>query len=204
MLIGASIQGETPIDDLSGLKVKGIATRAELNFLEAANIEKVVAKYLTVRPSRRTAKFSYEWTLKLHKEMFGDVWRWAGIPRTHALNIGLASHAISENLAMLLQDLESWPGFGIDFIEQAARLHHRSVQIHPFENGNGRWARMLSNIWLKHHRQPLTLWPEQVIGATSEARARYLEAIRKADRGEYDELIAMHREFAESRSEAEH
>jgi Fic-DOC domain mobile mystery protein B len=204
MLIGASIPGETPIDDLSGLKVKGITTRAELNFLEAANIEKVVAKYLTVRPSRRTAKFNYEWTLKLHKEMFGDVWRWAGVPRMHALNIGLASHVIPENLAMLLQDMESWPGFGIDFVEQAARLHHRAVQIHPFENGNGRWARMLANIWLKHNRQPLTLWPEHVIGATSEARARYLEAIKKADGGEYEDLIAMHREFAERQSQGEH
>ena len=50
-----------------------------MNFLEAANIEKVVAKYLNVRPSKRSAKFTYEWTLKLHKEMFGDVWRWAGM-----------------------------------------------------------------------------------------------------------------------------
>jgi Fic-DOC domain mobile mystery protein B len=194
---GPPIPGETPIDDISGLKVKGVTTRAELNILEAANIEKVVAKYLTVRPSKRSAKFTYAWTLKLHKEMFGDVWRWAGIPRAHELNIGIASHAIPENLALLLQDLEHWPGFEIDFVEQAARLHHRAVQIHPFENGNGRWSRMLANIWLKQNRQPLTLWPEKVIGATSEARAQYLAAIVKADAGDYADLIAMHRQFAE-------
>ena len=28
-----------------------------------------------------------------------------------------------------------------DLLEQAMLLHHRAVQIHPFENGNGRWSR---------------------------------------------------------------
>jgi hypothetical protein len=56
---------------------------------------------------------------------------------------------------------------------------------------------MLANIWLKHNRQSLTLWPEKVIGATSEARAQYLAAIVKADAGNFVELIALHRLFAE-------
>ncbi len=196
-VFGPSIPGETPIDDISGLKVKGVTTRAELNLVEASNIEKVVAKYLTVKPSRRSAKFTYEWSLKLHKEMFGEVWNWAGIPRTSELNIGIASHAIPENLAILLQDLESWPGFQIDFAEQATRLHHRAVFIHPFQNGNGRWARMLANIWLKLNRQPLILWPERVIGTSSEIRGAYIAAIIKANGGDYEELIALHRQFAE-------
>jgi Fic-DOC domain mobile mystery protein B len=196
-LVGPPIPGETPIDDVSGLKVKGITTRAELNLFEAANIEKVVVKYLTVRPSRRSAKFTYEWCLKLHKQMFGEVWAWAGVPRVGPLNIGIASHAIPENLARLLQDLENWPAYGIDFVEQAARLHHRAVQIHPFPNGNGRWARMMANIWLKLHRKPVTIWPENAIGATSEVRAQYIAAIVKADGGELDDLISMHRKFSE-------
>lgn len=196
-LFGPAIPGETPIDDLSGLKIKGISTRAELNIFEAANIEKVAARYLTIRPTRRSAKFTYDWCLKLHQQMFGDVWEWAGVPRVRELNIGIASHAITENLAMLLQDLESWPGFKIEFVEQAARLHHRAVQIHPFVNGNGRWSRMLANIWLKRHRQPLTLWPEKMIGTSSEVRERYLAAIIQANEGNYNPLIELHREFAE-------
>jgi Fic-DOC domain mobile mystery protein B len=196
-IFGAPIPGETPINDVSGLKIKGITTRAELNVFEAANIEKVAAKYLTVRPSTRSASFTYDWALKLHKQMFGDVWDWAGVPRTGELNIGIASHAIRENLAILLQDLASWTGFEMDFVEQAARLHHRAVRIHPFPNGNGRWSRMLANIWLKLNRQPLTMWPENVIGTTSEVRAQYIAAIVKANEGDYDHLIAMHQQFAE-------
>lgn len=195
-ILGSPIPGETPIDDLSGLKIKGITTRAELNLCEASNIEKVVAKYLTIRPTRRTAPFNYAWCLKLHKQMFGEVWKWAGMLRVRELNLGLPSYAISENLAMLLEDLESWPSFEIDFCEQAARLHHRAVQIHPFLNGNGRWARMLANIWLKHHRQPLTYWPEKVIGTTSAVRDQYIAAIQQADQGDYETLTALHRDFA--------
>jgi Fic-DOC domain mobile mystery protein B len=196
MSFGEPIPGETPIDDVSGLRIKGITTRAELNRFEAENIAKVAAKYLVVRPSRRSAKFSYDWSLKLHKEMFGQVWKWAGRVRTQELNIGVASYSIPENLAMLLDDLASWPGFSMDFVEQSARLHHRAVKIHPFLNGNGRWARMLANIWLKLNRQALTLWPETTIGASSEIRAEYIAAIVKADAGDYSELIAMHRRFA--------
>ena len=44
----------------------------------------------------------------------------------------------------------------IDLSEQAVLLHHRAVQIHPFENGNGRWSRLLANIWLKKHAHPIT------------------------------------------------
>lgn len=33
-----SVPGETPIDDVSGLLVKGVTTRRELNQLEAENI----------------------------------------------------------------------------------------------------------------------------------------------------------------------
>lgn len=181
-LFGEPISGETPIDDVSGWKISGLTTRAELNVFEAANIEKAAAKYLTIRPSRRSAKFTYDWCLKLHQQMLGDVWDWAGMPRTRDLNLGIPFYAITENLALLLEDLKSW--------------HHRAVQIHPFLNVNGRWSRLLANIWLKHHRQPLTLWPEKTIGNSSEVREQYLAAIAQADAGEYGPLIAMHRKFS--------
>lgn len=196
-LFGEPISGETPVDDVSGLKISGLTNRAELNAFEAANIEKAAAKYLTIRPSRRSAKFTFDWCLKLHQQMFGEVWDWAGVPRSRDLNIGIPFYAITENLALLMEDLQSWPGFGIPFDEQAARLHHRAVQIHPFLNGNGRWSRLLANIWLKHHRQPLTLWPEKTIGTSSAVREQYLAAIVQADSGDYVPLLAMHRMFAE-------
>lgn len=69
--------GETPIDP-SHLKVAGVTTRSQLNIIEAENIRHAVMKYLAVTPTRRIAKSDYGWVLKLHSEMFGNVWTWAG------------------------------------------------------------------------------------------------------------------------------
>jgi Fic-DOC domain mobile mystery protein B len=195
--LGKSIPGETPIDDLSGLKIKGITTRAELNEHEAANITKAAEKYLVTRPSKRTAKFDFGWCLRLHREMFGKVWDWAGTLRGEELTLGVASHTISERLENLLLDLPVWNASGMEMAEQAARLHHTAVFIHPFKNGNGRWSRMLANIWLKVNRYPLTMWPEEVIGTESTIRAQYLAAIKRADDLEYSDLISMHKQFSE-------
>ncbi len=188
--------GATPIDDISGLKPKGVTTREQLYRVEAENIRKSMGKYIAAKPSRRLAPFDLPWSLKLHREMFGDVWDWAGTARTGQLNVGVEVFQIRPLLQQLINDLSSWPGFDMDWIEQATRLHHRAVSIHPFINGNGRWARLLSNIWLRQNDQPLVLWPEQTIGAKSAVREKYLAAIRLADDGDYDALLALHREYA--------
>lgn len=75
------VPGGTPIDDLSGLKVKGITRRKELNEVEAENIRKAVVKYFAAPPTPKVAPFDLSWALRLHREMFGDVWKWAGAPQ---------------------------------------------------------------------------------------------------------------------------
>jgi Fic-DOC domain mobile mystery protein B len=191
----APIAGETPID-ISGLKIRGVTNRRELNRAEAHNVRKAFAKYLLSRPSARSAPFDYKWSLKLHREMFGDVWKWAGSIRAQALNLGCAPHLIAEQLAHLLGDLNSWDSFQIGLAEQAAMLHHRAVQIHPFHNGNGRWGRLLANIWLARHAAPLIEWPEQVIGDQSVIRDAYLSSLRWADEGDYGPLIDLQQRHA--------
>jgi Fic-DOC domain mobile mystery protein B len=194
-MFGPSVPGETPIDDISGLKIPAITTRAELSRHEAANINRVILKYLASRPTRRKAPFDFSWCLQLHREMFGDVWNWAGEVRSGSLNIGVPVHRITSDLQQLLDDLHSWSGFQMDLIEQSARLHHRAAQIHPFINGNGRWSRMLANIWLKQQRSPLVVWPEETIGAVSTIREEYLVAIRAADGLDWQPLIELHRRY---------
>lgn len=190
-----AIPGETPID-ISGLKISGINNRLELSVVEAENVRKAIVKYFGGSLSRRTAKFDLAWMLKLHYEMFGDVWKWAGKARTSDLNLGLPWHQVTTRIQDLCADLAYWETHWPDVLEQAVHLHHRSVQIHPFLNGNGRWARLLANIWLKLHKQPLTEWPEDAIGATSVIRDDYLAAIRAADTGNFAPLIELHRRFS--------
>jgi len=186
------IPGQTPIDDLSGLKVRGIDSQAQLNTLEALNIRRATLRYLAMKPSRRLAPFDVAWAKRLHAEMFGDVWEWAGKFRTRDLNLGSPVHSIAPDVFNLLEDLREWQQSRMPLLEQSVRLHHRAVQIHPFQNGNGRWSRMLANIWLRLNDSPLVEWPEAVIGITSPARSDYLDAVRAADRHNLGPLISLH------------
>ena len=70
---------------------------------------------------------------------------------------------------------------------EAAWLHHRFTQIHPFQDGNGRVARALATLVLvKAHRFPLVV--------RSKAKGDYLDALQAADRGDLNPLIGF---FAE-------
>ena len=61
-------------------------------------------------------------------------------------------------------------------IELAAVFHHRFVEIHPFDDGNGRVGRLLMNLLLIKNGYPLT-----VIKTVD--RRRYYDSLTKADNG---------------------
>jgi hypothetical protein len=87
VLFGDQKPRETPIDDFSGLKVRGISSLRELDFHEAANIANAIVDYLR-QGKRKCIDFGLESARSLHKDMFCDVWDWAGTFRTCDLNIG--------------------------------------------------------------------------------------------------------------------
>ena len=66
-------------------------------------------------------------------------------------------------------------------ISVLAKLHHEFVLIHPFDDGNGRVARMLVNYVLMHQGFPPIIVP-------TERKKDYLYALRLADAGEITDL----------------
>jgi Fic family protein len=62
-------------------------------------------------------------------------------------------------------------------LETAAKLHHEFVLIHPFDDGNGRVARLLTNYVLIR-----TAYPPLIIKSID--KANYLAALRLADVGD--------------------
>ncbi|MBK7271507.1 MAG: Fic family protein [Flavobacteriales bacterium] len=70
-------------------------------------------------------------------------------------------------------------------------MKHRIVCIHCFANGNGRHSRLLADALVNALGQPLFTWGERT--AMPDARDRYFEASRKADRGGVRPLIAFAR-----------
>ena len=59
-------------------------------------------------------------------------------------------------------------------VELAALFHYRYIRIHPFEDGNGRIARLLVNYILTRHDYPM-------IVVRSRNKSEYLEALHAAD-----------------------
>lgn len=67
---------------------------------------------------------------------------------------------------------------------QAAWLHHRFTQIHPFQDGNGRVARTLATlVLLKSRGFPLVVANDQ--------RDDYIDALRDADNGSLRSLVEL-------------
>ena len=73
--------------------------------------------------------------------------------------------------------------------ELAARFHHRLVPVHPFPNGNGRHARLATDLLLTHNGQPIFSWGSASLIADSATRREYLYALREADQGDYARLL---------------
>ena len=69
---------------------------------------------------------------------------------------------------------------------EAAWLHHRFTQIHPFQDGNGRVARALASLVLIRAG-----WFPLVIRDQQKERANYLDALATADQGDLRPLVKL-------------
>lgn len=74
-----------------------------------------------------------------------------------------------------------------DHIELLAFAHYEFIRIHPFNNGNGRTGRILMNlIALKFGYKPLDLYHRE-----SDSRKIYIEAMKSADKGDFNPLFDL-------------
>jgi len=184
------LPGATPLDadELACLIPKHITTQGELNEWEQLNIEQGET---WVRRQRKDI-LNEAFVRQLHQQMFGETWSWAGSFRKSNKNIGVEWQQISVKLRDLFNDAR----YQIDHAtyppdEIATRFHHRLVAIHPFPNGNGRHARMMADLLIQKLGQPRFSWGSKSITAATETRSRYIEALRAADSGDIQPLLAF-------------
>ena len=178
-----------------GLKLTWITTRADLNAAEQDNIDAGAAWAFR---SRRANILTVAFSIALHRQMFGQVWDWAGHYRTTERNIGIAPYRIGTETAQLFDDAAFWvANETYEPDELAVRLHHRLVFVHPFPNGNGRHARMMADLIIRRLGAPPFSWgsnrDDGVIHDIGELRKRYVSALRAADGNDYEPLIAFAR-----------
>ena len=88
-------------------------------------------------------------------------------------------YASPEETPSLMSDLVDWYNAAeqegqLSPVELAALFHYRYIRIHPFEDGNGRIARLMVNYILARHG-----WPMIVI--RNRKKPEYLEALHRSD-----------------------
>jgi Fic-DOC domain mobile mystery protein B len=188
--------GATAGEDLSGLLRLNLAQKRDRDAAEFQSIARAYDKHVFRARRKKPGEpwLTEPFLRRVHRDMFGDVWAWAGKYRTSSTNIGVDSHAIPEHVARLCGDFRYWdsPEGKMAPLEIAARLQNRLTRIHPFTNGNGRHARLITDVFFRERRLPLPRWPQvQLIPEGREVRRAYISAMRKADAEDYGELMAF-------------
>jgi Fic-DOC domain mobile mystery protein B len=182
----------TPLtpEEMRDLIPSHISYRHELNEAEQENIVRAQEWAF----GRRRDLLSQRFVTDLHKQMLGDVWRWAGKFRTTPRNLGIDHWLISVELRQLLDDSKAWVEFRAYPVDEiAVRFHHRLVSIHPFPNGNGRHARLMADLLVMQLGRHRFSWGRENLRDPGAARARYIEALRAADNHEISYLLAFSR-----------
>ena len=88
-------------------------------------------------------------------------------------------YAFPEETPALMADLVEWYNKAEQSgrftpVELAALFHYRYIRIHPFEDGNGRIARLIMNYILARHGYPLIVVP-------TNTKQEYLSALSSVD-----------------------
>lgn len=183
-------EGATPIDDCSGLIPVWVHCLNDLNRVEAENIMNAQRKYLREAVGDPQNWFQVKELKAIHQAMFGDVWEWAGVYRKSITSIGINPRLIPTQLAELCLEVSSWSKYPVEltFVEMAAKVHHRLVFIHPFENGNGRFSRLIADRLLLAFKCPHPLWPVH-LNQEGVVRKDYIKTLKSADKGDYAPLV---------------
>ena len=173
-----------PIED----NLLGISDREKLNEEEAKGIIKAEDFMYDLDES---VEINVSVILELHQTAFGHVYDWAGKWRTNDFKVGQHIPPSYQEVPILMYQFFDELSFKLSNISDRetaistiAYAHHQMVKIHPFVNGNGRTARLLSNlVAILNGYDNIILYHRE-----GQARQTYLEAIRAADQYDYSKL----------------
>ena len=195
---GHNFDGTTLIEDDEkiGLRLT-IKTRGELNLAEANGIDKATFKYLkSKRKLQLDTLLRDAFAKKFHKELFGQVWDWAGKYRKVATMPGIDWQQIPIQLNQLMQNTRTQIGYLLSESDSAKReavvaeFAYRLVWIHPFRNGNGRWSRAYADLLSDALEVERFSWGSS-IASEHERHLQMVNALGAADiSGNIEEFLA--------------
>lgn len=187
--------GQTEILLLFG-KVVG---EAEVRHVEEMTASNVGLRMMTEEAALKHIPLTQNFIRTLHKTLLRDdytVYRNlpGGVSTSYVIHAGQYKtrpnsvitrygdrfeYASPEETPALMADLVDWYNTAeregrLSPVELAALFHYRYIRIHPFEDGNGRIARLLVNYILTRHNYPM-------IVVRSRNKNQYLDALHQAD-----------------------
>jgi Fic family protein len=91
---------------------------------------------------------------------------------------------VNDEVEILVRYYSEMTAKGVPTVVRAAWLHHRFTQIHPFQDGNGRTARALTAmVFVAANCFPIVV--------DRDIRDQYIDALEKADAGEFRPLVRL-------------
>lgn len=115
----------------------------------------------------------------LHRQLYGDIWAWAGRWRSRDVNIGVAPEQIAVELRTAMDNIRYRWENTTDWSarELGIATHADGVRIHPFTDGNGRTTRLHADlVFLAAQRPPTHQYDWEVDKST------YIDLLREFDR----------------------
>lgn len=177
-------------EERAGLKPSFVRKRGELNALESSNI--LDAEMWLLRKSFTADQvLTTDFLRRLHREMFGKVWKRAGQFREREENdsvkgvwVPVEVQKLTDDMRRMVREKTHPP------LEIAVRFIRRLVAIQCFETGNGRHARLAADLLGRAltDRRPFT-WGRNSDLSAEALRKAYQAALRKADAGNVQALL---------------
>ncbi len=190
----AEAAGQTPLDpdESKGLLLR-INTQEALNRAEEENILR--ARTWAARSRLVHRNLLSDSTLRrIHKEMFGGVWRWAGLYRLTNKNIGSPWEQIPSLVRQVCENFALRASHvGDDRDRLCVEFHYQIVNIHPFVNGNGRHSRFCADRLIENLGGRPFQWGRGDLRGEGAARQSYLAALEAADAGNAEPLLRFAR-----------
>ncbi len=172
----------------AGDNLLGLTTSDQINEAEAKGViegEKFIIKL------DENVEISASLILQINKIAFGSLYAWAGKWRDKTVQVGAFLPPEPAQIPNLMYQFADELKYKLMHsndkelqVNTLAYCHHRMVYIHPFNNTNGRTARLLTNlVAYKFGYADINLYHR-----TGEKRKTYIEAIRLADAHNYSLL----------------
>ena len=182
LLMFGKVDGDAKMHDLEEMKAHNVGLK--MMQTEAADAERPLTEYFIRELHRTLLREDYNVQRQMPDGSTATYTVHAGIYKTRPNSVITVTgekfeYASPEETPALMTDLVDWynqaaASKNYTPIELASLFHYRYIRIHPFEDGNGRIARLLVNFILLRHNYPM-------IVVKSNDKEQYLNALNKSD-----------------------